>query len=115
MENKKSKSLLFGSIVASLFASACCIGPIIFAVLGISSAGLLSKFEPYRGLISLATIILLAASFYFTYRRKPAEECRADSLCANPKSDKWNKIILWTATFMILAILTFPQWSVLFI
>lgn len=115
MENKKTKGLLLGSVVASLFASACCIGPIIFAVLGLSSAGLLSKFDPYRGLIASVAIVLLATSFYFTYRKKPIDECSADSLCANPKSDTWNKRILWAATIMILAILTFPQWSLLLV
>jgi mercuric ion transport protein len=115
MENKKTKGLLLGSIVASIFASACCIGPIIFAVLGLSSAGLLSKFDPYRGLISSIAIIMLATSFYFTYRKKPAEECKTDSLCANPKSDIWNKRILWVATIIVLAVLTFPQWSLLLV
>lgn len=115
MENKKSKGLLVGSIVASIFASACCIGPIIFAVLGLSSAGLLSKFDPYRDLISFLAIIMLATSFYFTYRKKPAEECKTDSLCANPRSDTWNKRILWVATIIVLAILSFPKWSMVLI
>lgn len=112
MENKAQKATLIGSIVASLIASACCIGPVIFAVLGVSSAGLLTKMESYRPLITLITLFLLGVSFYFTYRKKASSECDSDSYCANPKSDIWNKRILWIATVLIIAFLTFPYWSI---
>ena len=46
MQDKAQKATLVGGVIASLLASACCIGPIIFAVLGVSSAGLLSQMEP---------------------------------------------------------------------
>jgi mercuric ion transport protein len=112
MENKKAKGFILGSFGASILASACCIGPIILAVLGVSSAGILSSFEPYRGLISIAAVSLLGLSFYFTYRKKPGQECKEDIICANPKSQIWNKRFLWLTTFLILAILTFPDWSI---
>jgi len=112
MENKTQNATLIGSIVASIIASACCVGPIIFAVLGVQSAGMLSKMEPYRPIISVITLGLLVAAYYFTYRKKPAQECEDGSYCANPKSDVWNKRILWIATVMILGFLTFPYWSI---
>lgn len=112
MENKSTKTFLLGSIVASILASACCIGPIIFAILGISSAGLMNKFDSYRGIISVVALTFLAVSFYFTYKKKPTEECAENSICANPKSDVWNKRILWLTTAMIITILSFPHWSI---
>lgn len=115
MENKTQKATLVGSIVAAIVASSCCIGPIIFAILGVSSAGMLSKMEPYRPFLSVVTIGLLIAAYYFTYRKKPAQECIEGSYCANPKSDIWNKRILWIATIFILGFLTFPYWSLYFV
>lgn len=112
MENKAQKGTLIGSIVAAIVASACCIGPIVFALLGISSAGLITKLEAYRPVISIVTLLLLAAAFYFTYRKKPAEECEDGSYCAKAESDKWNKRILWISTILIFIFLTFPYWSI---
>lgn len=112
MENKAQKATVVSGIFASIAAVSCCIGPVLFAVLGVSSTGVLSKMEPYRPYLTILTIILLGAAFYLTYRKKEAEECKTDSYCANPKADKWNKIILWSATVLILAFLTFPYWSI---
>jgi len=115
MENKAQKATLTGSIVASLVASACCIGPIIFAFLGVSSAGLISKLVPYRPIISIVALGLLGTAFYFTYKKKPAILCEDGSYCANPKFDFWNKIILWLSTVVIIAFLTFPEWSIILV
>lgn len=112
MDDKAQKVTLLGSIIAAIVASACCVGPVIFALLGVSSAGLLSKMEPYRPILSVLTLGLLGIAFYFSYRKKPAEECEEGSYCANPKSDKWNKRILWMATIFIIGFLTFPYWSI---
>ena len=112
MESKTQKLTLLGSILASLVASACCIGPIIFAVLGVSSAGLLTKMEPYRPIITIFTLILLGLGFYFTYKKKPASECEDGSYCANPMSDTWNKRILWISAILITLVLTFSYWSI---
>lgn len=112
MKSQSTKTFLLGGIAVSILASACCIGPIIFAILGISSAGLLNRFDSYRGIISVVALTLLAISFYFTYKKKSAEECAENSICADPKSDIWNKRILWLATVLIIAILTFPHWSI---
>lgn len=112
MENKAQKATLIGGILASIAAASCCIGPILFAVLGISSAGALSRMEPYRPYITVLTLLLLGTAFYYTYRKKASVECATDSFCANPQSDRWNKIILWLATVLIMGFLTFPYWSI---
>jgi len=112
MKNKVQKGSLIGGIITSLIASSCCIGPIVFALLGISSAGLLTKLEVYRPLLSVVTFLLLGIAFYFTYRKRPADECVAGSFCARPESDKWNKRILWFSTILIVSFLTFPYWSI---
>lgn len=106
--NNIHKTTLIGSILTAILASICCIGPIVFAVLGISGAGFVLKFEAYRPLFIILAVGLLGTAFYFTYKKKPAEECADGTYCANPKSDRINKIILWIATVLIFAAIFFP-------
>lgn len=115
MKRKGTKSLLIGSLVASLLASACCIGPILFAIIGISSAGLLSQFESYRGMLIVIALFMLSLSALLTFRKKASVDCKEGSLCANPQSDTWNKAIIIIAVVVVIGILTFPQWSLLFV
>jgi mercuric ion transport protein len=112
MKNKAQKATLIGSLVTSIIASACCVGPIVFALLGVSSAGLLSKIGPYKPIISVIALIMLGFSFYLTYREKETVDCELNTFCANPKSNIWNKRVLWISTILILGFLTIPYWSI---
>lgn len=49
-----------GAIVAAFAASLCCLGPLIFAALGLGGAGLLVKFEAYRPYFAALTLVLSA-------------------------------------------------------
>ncbi|MBI2605064.1 MAG: hypothetical protein HYW49_03180 [Deltaproteobacteria bacterium] len=102
------KASVVGSIVTALLASLCCIGPVVFAILGISGAAFVQKFEVYRPLFIALAVVFLGTSFYFTYRKKPAEECAPGSYCADPRSDKINKIFLWLATVLVAFFIFFP-------
>ena len=42
------KSTLVAAVLTAVAASACCVGPLIFAALGIGGAALLVAMEPYR-------------------------------------------------------------------
>ena len=105
-----------GSILSAFLASACCVGPLVFALLGLGGAGLLVKFEPYRPYFMAVTFLLLGAGFYFTYRRPrlaalgtigtgtdgPACECPA------PRTSRLGRIMLWVATVLVAGFLAFP-------
>ncbi|WP_419168266.1 mercuric transporter MerT family protein [Halobacteriovorax sp.] len=112
MENKAQKATLVGGMIASITAASCCIGPVLFALLGFSSAGLLTKMEPYRPYLTILTLVLLGLSFYFTYRKKATEKCDPDSYCASPQAERWNKFVLWSVAILTLVFLTFPYWSI---
>ncbi len=71
------------SIVSAFIASACCIGPLVFALLGIGGAGLLVKFEPYRPYFMAVTFALLGTGFYLTYRKPKT----AGSVAGGPECD----------------------------
>ena len=95
---------LAGSITAAVAASACCLGPLVFAMLGIGGAGFLVALEPYRPLFTVLTFGLLAVGFYTTYRNKPADDCG----CEMPKTNRTGKRLLWMSTVLVAVALGFP-------
>jgi mercuric ion transport protein len=113
-ETSLTKAGLVASIAAAVGASICCIGPIAAAFLGLTSMGALVKYEPYRPILTVVTLMFLAGAFYLAYRKKPAEACEPGSLCATQgvtRVQKLNRTILWIVTPLVLLILTFPTWS----
>ena len=39
---------LGGSVVSGILASACCLGPLVLSLLGVSGAAFAQRFEPFR-------------------------------------------------------------------
>ncbi len=101
---------LGGSIAAALAASACCVGPLIFAVLGIGGAGALVALEPYRPLFTAITLGLLGVGYYVTYRQPATAggEAGDDCGCEMPRANKAGKRMLWAATAIVAVALLFP-------
>lgn len=99
-----------GSVLAALAASACCWLPLVLLFFGASAAGLSATFQKLRPLFLSLTAILLGAGFYLAYFRR--EHCAPDSACAvpNPKLRRFNKIILWLSTAMVLVFAFFPNY-----
>lgn len=104
-----------GSIITAFIASACCVGPLVFALLGIGGAGLLVAFEPYRPYFMALTFVLLGAGFYFTYRRSrasaPTTAGAGDAVscdCPAPRTNRAGRVMLWVATALVLAFLALP-------
>ena len=109
MKASKEGWTLIGSLAAALTASACCITPVVFALLGVGGAAFAVALEPYRPPFIGLTLLLLGGAFYFVYR-SPAATCRADGTCAvNPRRTHL-KTALWIVTAVVLAALTFPYY-----
>ena len=115
---KSSLAASIAAVGAALLASLCCIGPVLFVTLGVG-AGFATRFEPLRPLFTVLTIALLALGFYSVYGRQrattPAASCDIDGTCTVHRSRKRHKILLWIAALVALVVLTFPQWSAVFI
>jgi mercuric ion transport protein len=104
-----------GAVFAAFLASLCCIGPLVFVALGVG-AGLASTFEPLRPVFTAATLILLAVGFYAVYgRAAEATGCAEGASCPVPRDRRRDKMLLWTATLLAAALLSFPQWSKLLV
>ncbi|RMG10757.1 MAG: mercury transporter MerT [Deltaproteobacteria bacterium] len=101
-----------GSVLTAFLASACCIGPLVLALLGLGGSGLLLKFEPYRPYFTALTVLLLGLGFYFAYRpvKRPAGQAAqgAQCDCPAPSSRRTGRILLWVATGLVAIFLAFP-------
>jgi len=85
MKNLNNKQIILaisGAIISAIGASICCLGPAVLAILGLSSAGLFSKFEVLRPYLIGIGVILLSSAFYLTYRKK-------EIMCEGGECNKW--------------------------
>lgn len=91
-----------GALLFALLASSCCILPLVLAFLGVGSLGFSAFLLPYRGILMGTTVAVLAAAFYFTYRKPKACD---DGSCGVPrlKVRRWSKITLWLVTVLVIA------------
>lgn len=110
LSQNKERRTIIGVIVAAIAASVCCVGPLVLLALGIGGAwvGNLTAIEPFRPYLMGLTFIILGYAYYKIYRKPKAEECAPGSYCANPKSDRINKITLWISTVFVILLLSFP-------
>ncbi len=104
---------LGGAVAAAVAASACCIGPLVFALLGIGGAGFLVALEPYRPVFTAVTIGLLSLGFYLTYRTPRAVavggSVDTDACgCEMPRTNRAGRRMLWVATGIVAVALAFP-------
>lgn len=113
-QQRMARAGMGASIAAAFAASVCCVGPIVAVTLGVTSLASLSRYEPLRPWFSAFTLISLAAAFYLTYRKRPADLCTPDSACSTyggERVQRLNRAILWFVAAIALLILTFPAWS----
>ena len=102
---------LAGSVVGGILASACCLGPLVFALLGISGAAFARSFEPLRPWLLLATYALLGGAFYQTYRPARAE-CGPGEACEMRRVNRAGRVALWIAAVVVVLTTAFPWYSV---
>ena len=96
-----------GSVLSALFASLCCIGPVVFALAGAGSLGFAAAFEPYRSYLLIVTFLFLGAAFYFTYRKR--EVTCEDGTCKVESASNLNKVLLWVAAIIAIVFILFPK------
>lgn len=99
-----------GALTAAVLSYACCWLPLALIGFGVSAAGVAGFFETYRIHFLAVTALLLGTGFYFVYVRKP--KCAPGEACAvpNPKLQRFNKVMLWTATVFVLGFAAFPNY-----
>ena len=93
------------AVLAASVASACCIGPVAFVLLGAGAFGAsLSALEPYRPVLLGLSAVLLGGAFYVAYR--PTFDCDTCSQASRTR----NRIAVWIAAALVAALVTFPYY-----
>lgn len=99
-----------GSVVSGILASACCIGPLVLGLLGISGAAFAQRFEPFRPYLLVVTYALLGGAFYFSYRPQHAA-CGPGAACEMPRVNRFGKAMLWIAATVVVLATAFPWYA----
>jgi mercuric ion transport protein len=107
---RASSATMAGSVISGILASACCIGPLLFAFLGISGAAFARAFEPFRPYLLVVTYALLGGAFYVTFRPQTAA-CGPGKACEMPRTNRLSKMMLWIATIVVVLTTAFPWYS----
>lgn len=110
---------MVSGLVAAFFASICCIGPVVFAALGVGmgatgflagTAGFLKVLLPYRPVFIGLTMLLLGISFYLAYRRPKSAVCASGEVCVPGTLSGANRTVLWVLAVLALVLIFTPYW-----
>jgi mercuric ion transport protein len=101
---------LAGAVVAAVAASLCCILPVLAVALGLTGFAASQFFERWRPALLGVTFALLAVGFYFAYRPR-RQSCEPGSACERTPVGRWNRVILWLATAVVVVLAAFPYYS----
>jgi mercuric ion transport protein len=106
---------VIGSIVTATAASACCLGPVVFSLVGAGAlAAVAVRLEPLRPIFLTITGAFLVAGFWLNYRGGSRAACASEGRCP-PASTRATRALLWIATALVLLIVTFPYYMTWFI
>jgi len=101
-----------GGVAAAAASALCCVGPLLAVTLGISGAGFAARFEPLRPYFLGSTAVFLVLGFWLLHREEQ-NACIPGKPCADEKSRRRTKIILWVATGLSVIFATYPRWQTL--
>src|SRR5215216_1450737 len=107
----KEKSVVGGAVVAAFLASLCCIGPLLFVLLGVGTFGAATYFEKARPFLMGSSVLLLAVAFYWVYFRRREEACAPGEACATKLVSRASRIGLWVASVAVLAFAALPYFA----
>jgi len=111
--DRKSSGILAAGGIAAVLASSCCLGPLVFVLLGASGAwiGNLAALEPYRPLFLGLTIVALIFGGFRIFR--PARACVGDGGCSSPRTRFTQKIFFSVVAGLALIAVFFPYFAYL--
>ncbi len=102
-----------GTLLAAGLVAACCLGPTLFVIFGVSLAGLgtLGVLEPYRWLFF--SVGLACWAIGYRQRRRALTACAEDT-CGTPTSRRFGGVLLWASLGALVLAAVYPYviaWS----
>jgi mercuric ion transport protein len=103
-----ARGALLAGGVAAILASACCLGPLVLLILGVSGAwiGNLKALEPYRPIfiVIAATALVVAGRTIW----RPQAACAPGEVCAVPQARRVQKVLFVVVVALVLIAIAFP-------
>lgn len=113
--NKNSGSLLGAGVITAVFASLCCITPVLALLSGTAGiASTLTWMEPFRPYLIGFTILVLGFAWYQKLKPKTAEEIECECDKEGKKPFLKTKTFLGIVTVFAALILAFPNYAQIF-
>lgn len=111
-----SKATLAGGLIAAIIASACCLGPLVLVMVGVSGAWIsnLTLLEPYRPVSIGVALVFMALAWRRIHRAPAAAECEPGTLCALPRTNRVYRVMFWVVSALVLLAVGFPYLAPLF-
>lgn len=105
---------LVAGVIAGITASACCAGPLVLLLLGISGSwiGNLSALEPLRPIFMVIAVLFLGLAWRRIY--VAPKTCAVDAPCAGEAASRKQKQVFWMVSLVVLAAIAFPWYGPLF-
>ncbi len=114
--DRVSKATLAGGLIAAIIASACCLGPLVLVMVGVSGAWIsnLTLLEPYRPVSIGVALVFMGLAWRRIYRAPAAASCDPGTLCALPQTNRAYRLIFWVVSALVLLAVGFPYLAPLF-
>lgn len=106
-----SKGPLIGGVASGFVASVCCIGPLVFASLGIGGAmaGLVAFLAPWREVfIGLALLFVGLAGYRLFFA---ARVCAPSGVCVDARALRNQRIAFVAVAILVAALAAFPWYA----
>ncbi|PTN07645.1 mercuric ion transport protein [Nitrosomonas aestuarii] len=112
---KEVNWLGIGTILATIGASICCVGPLLLLSLGIGGAWMstLTSMETVRPFFLILTLIFIGLGYRKLYLIP--ERCEEGEACASPDVKQKQRVIFWIGSGLILLLLALPWYVPYFI
>ena len=107
---------LIGGVIAGVAASACCVGPLVLLMLGISGSWIssLTDLEPYRPIFIGISLLFVVLAYRKIYIKKEGDDCVEGEICAIPRTQRMYKYLFWVVVVFILLAFISPYFAPLF-
>ena len=106
----KEERLAVGiAVLTAIAASMCCIGPLLFVLLGIGAFGAAAAFQTARPYLIGAAVLLLGFGFYRSYFRR-APVCATGQACGTNVINRASRTGLWIGSIAVLAFALSPYY-----
>lgn len=111
-----SRATLAGGLLSGILASACCVGPLVLVMAGVSGAWIsnLTLLEPYRPVFIGLALVFMALAWRRIYRAPVAAQCERGTVCALPQTNHVYRVMFWVVSALVLLALASPYFAPLF-